>query len=79
LPVARVAKVERRADSGFAQITCVPQALVEGARHVMVLAGAGQQLPQRPPAHDTPGLAPKKEKGPPGLRKEAGKDKGPAP
>lgn len=37
LPVARVEKVERRADSGFARIVCVPQALVGGARHVMVL------------------------------------------
>jgi rod shape-determining protein MreC len=85
LPVAKVAKVERRADSGFAQITCVPQALVDGARHVMVLAGSGQQTPPRPPADDTPQLAPKKEKGPPGLRKEAQdkpkdtKEKGPAP
>jgi rod shape-determining protein MreC len=80
LPVAKVAKVERRADSGFAQITCVPQALVDGARHVMVLASAGQQLPPRPPADDTPQLAPKKEKGPPALRKENKEEKkGPAP
>ena len=38
LPVAKVEKVERRADSAFARITCSPQALVDGARHVMVLA-----------------------------------------
>lgn len=81
LPVAKVAKVERRADSGFAQIMCVPQASVDGARHVMVLSGAGRDLPARPRPDDTPQLAPKKEKGPPALRKEAGKDKekGPAP
>ncbi|MEJ6021677.1 rod shape-determining protein MreC [Ramlibacter sp. PS4R-6] len=82
LPVAKVAKVERRADSGFAQITCVPQALVDGARHVMVLANPSQQLPVRPPADDTPQLAPRKEKGPPGLRGGPAKDakeKGPAP
>jgi rod shape-determining protein MreC len=87
LPVAKIAKVERRADSGFAQITCVPQALVDGARHVMVLASAAQQIPPRP-AEEPPQLAPKKEKGPPGLRKEAAKEakepkddkpKGPAP
>ncbi len=37
LPVARVAQVERRAESGFARITSAPLALVAGARHVMVL------------------------------------------
>jgi rod shape-determining protein MreC len=37
LPVARVDKVERRADSAFARIYCAPQALVTGATHVMVL------------------------------------------
>jgi rod shape-determining protein MreC len=81
LPVARVAKVERRADSGFAQITCVPLALVDGARHVMVLSAASQQQPSRPPADDTPQLAPKKEKGPPGLRKDGPQapPKGPTP
>ncbi|RYY83490.1 MAG: rod shape-determining protein MreC, partial [Comamonadaceae bacterium] len=31
LPVAKVDKVERRADSAFARIYCVPQALVDGA------------------------------------------------
>lgn len=37
LPVARVVDVERRADSTFARISCAPQALANGARHVMVL------------------------------------------
>jgi rod shape-determining protein MreC len=37
LPVAKVDKVERRADSAFARIYCTPQALVGAARHVMVL------------------------------------------
>ena len=48
LPVAKVEKVERRADSGFARILCAPQALVDGARHVMVLhaaAGADSAAP----------------------------------
>lgn len=54
LPVARVAKVERRADSGFARIHCQPQALVDGARHVMVLKPLSVQIPARPPADEHP-------------------------
>ncbi len=50
LPVARVDKVERRADSAFARIHCVPQALVGGARYVMVLKPVSGQLPERPAA-----------------------------
>ena len=38
LPVARVVRVERRADSTFARIYCVPLAQTSGARHVMVLS-----------------------------------------
>ena len=49
LPVARVERVERRADSGFARIACTPIALVEGARHVMVLKTIAAQIPARPP------------------------------
>jgi len=52
LPVAKVLKVERRADSGFARIECAPQALVDGARHVMVLGTLAQQLPPRPAPED---------------------------
>ena len=37
LPVARVVRVERRADSAFARIYCAPLAQVQGARHVVVL------------------------------------------
>ncbi len=37
LPVARVVDVERRADSSFARISCAPQSLPNGVRHVMVL------------------------------------------
>lgn len=54
LPVARVEKVERRADSAFARIVCKPLALVDGARHVMVLKPMGAQVPQRPAPEDTP-------------------------
>ncbi|MDB5943431.1 MAG: mreC [Ramlibacter sp.] len=48
LPVARVVSVERRADSAFARISCAPQALVDGARHVMVLKPVAVQIPARP-------------------------------
>ena len=51
LPVARVAKVERRADSAFARIHCTPQALARGARHVMVLTPLRAQIPA-PPAEE---------------------------
>jgi rod shape-determining protein MreC len=53
LPVARVEKVERRADSGFARITCSPQALVDGARHVVVLAPISVQVLPRPGPEDS--------------------------
>jgi len=53
LPVARVQKVERRAESGFARITCSPEALVDGARHVMVLSPIAAQIPPRPVPEDT--------------------------
>ena len=48
LPVAKVVSVERRADSAFARISCAPQALVDGARHVMVLKAVSAQIPARP-------------------------------
>jgi rod shape-determining protein MreC len=62
LPVAKVQHVERRADSGFARISCVPQALVYGARHVMILGSLAQQLPPRPAPEDAPAPAAKKAK-----------------
>ena len=49
LPVARVIRVERRADSAFARIYCVPLAQVQSARHVMVLQPLTAELPARPP------------------------------
>ncbi|HSV45479.1 MAG TPA: rod shape-determining protein MreC [Ramlibacter sp.] len=54
LPVARVEKVERRADSAFARIHCSPQARVEGARHVMVLKPLSVTIPARPPEDPAP-------------------------
>lgn len=58
LPVARIDKIERRADSAFAKIYCSPLALVHGAQHVMVLKPAA--MPELPrPAEDT-AAAPRK-------------------
>jgi rod shape-determining protein MreC len=37
LQVAKIDKVERRADSGFAKIVCTPKANVLGAKHVLIL------------------------------------------
>ncbi|WP_298213095.1 rod shape-determining protein MreC [Acidovorax sp.] len=55
LPVARVVRVERRADSAFARIYCVPLAQVQGARHVVVLKPlADNELPRPEPAHPAP-------------------------
>jgi len=48
LPVARVVRVERRADSAFARIYCTPLSQVYGARHVMVLKPLVADLPERP-------------------------------
>jgi rod shape-determining protein MreC len=53
LPVARVEKVERRVDTMFARIYCVPLALVAGARHVLVLEPLTAQITPRP-APDAP-------------------------
>ena len=48
LPVARVAKVERRADSAFARIICEPVSQVTGSLHVLVLQAMTGQMPSRP-------------------------------
>ena len=48
IPVAKVIKVDRRADSVFARIWCEPLGQVQSARHVMVLAPLSDKLPQRP-------------------------------
>jgi len=46
--VAKVVKVERRAETAFARILCEPLGRVQGARHVMVLDPLSDQLPPRP-------------------------------
>lgn len=50
LPVARVDKVERRVESPFARIYCLPQARVDGATQVLVLPLLAGQQPPRPDA-----------------------------
>ena len=59
LPVARISKIERRAESAFAKIYCTPQALVTGARHVMVVKPVSVQIPPRPATNEAV-AAPKK-------------------
>ncbi len=49
LPVARVVRVERRADLAFARVYCEPVAQIQGARHVLLLAPAVGDLPQDAP------------------------------
>jgi len=48
LRVARVAKVERRVDSAFARIACLPLAMVTGAMSVLVLKPVDLQIAARP-------------------------------
>ncbi|HZT54946.1 MAG TPA: rod shape-determining protein MreC [Burkholderiaceae bacterium] len=55
LPVAKVASVDRKLDSGFARIVLTPNANPDGVRHVMVIEPVGVQLPPRPePAASAP-------------------------
>ena len=65
LPVAKVDNVERRTDT-FARIACSPQALVAGARHVMVMNPVSAQIPQRPPIEHAMPLPQRKKSGPGG-------------
>ncbi len=48
LPVARVLRVDRRADSAFAKIVLAPVAHPDSARHVLILEPLALQLPERP-------------------------------
>jgi rod shape-determining protein MreC len=52
LQVARVERIERRADSAFAKIYCKPVAMMSGARHIMVLAPMTTTV--APPSDDKP-------------------------
>ena len=59
LPVARIERIERRADSAFARVRCEPVARVAAARYVMVLSPVG--LPVAPPPAAEPAAARKTE------------------
>ena len=61
LPVAKVASVDRRLDSGFARILLTSVAVSDGVRHVIVLEPVGLQMPPRPePAVDAAKAVPKR-------------------
>ncbi|MDM0077600.1 rod shape-determining protein MreC [Variovorax sp. J2P1-59] len=57
LPVAKIDRIERRADSAFARIHCVPVGHVTAARYVLVLAPTGGQAAPRPAAAATAAAA----------------------
>ena len=59
LPVARIEKIERRADSAFARIYCQPLAQIHGVKHVMLLNPVATQIPVKA-APETAQAAPKK-------------------
>lgn len=61
LPVARVVRVERRADLAFARVYCAPLARVQGAQHVLLLSPATNDLPQALPSPEAPVSTPKKK------------------
>jgi len=59
LPVGRVLKIERRADSAFARITAQPIARLDGSLQVLVLQPLAGQVPTRPDAPAEPGRSSK--------------------
>lgn len=61
LPVAKVTKVDRRAESAFARIYCEPVARLQGARHVMLLTPMDKVLPNTPHAPDMAATANRRE------------------
>ncbi|MFZ2652713.1 MAG: rod shape-determining protein MreC [Burkholderiaceae bacterium] len=63
LPVATVALVDRKAESGFARIALRPAVVPDGVRHVLVLEPVGAQMPPRPDSTPTDSVATKGRKG----------------
>jgi rod shape-determining protein MreC len=59
LPVAKVLRVDKLADTAFARVVCVPLAAVRGARQMLVLHYEAQ-LPPRPADEELPADAKKK-------------------
>ena len=65
LAVARVSRVDRRSDAGFARIVLTPAAAMDPVRHLLVLEPIGLQMPARPeppPPDKAPGKAVKADK-----------------
>ena len=60
LLVAKIDRIERRADSAFARVYCVPMARMASARHVMVLSPMTAQLPEPPPRPEPVVATPRK-------------------
>ena len=65
LRVARISRIERRADSAFAKIYCTPEALVASAHHVMVVQPTTGLVPPRPPAAAVDAAPTNRKKAPP--------------
>lgn len=63
LPVARIVRIERQADSAFARIYCAPLAQVQGARHVLLLKPLSDQIAARPQAESAPSARASGKKG----------------
>lgn len=57
VPVAKVVRVERRADSAFARIVLQPLAQPDSSRHVLLLQPMSARLPPRPEATDADAAA----------------------
>ena len=66
LPVARVTRVERRAESSFNRILCEPLARIDGVLQVLVLSPVDAQLPPRPAEETTARARPAAGPGRPG-------------
>ncbi|MGJ7536694.1 MULTISPECIES: rod shape-determining protein MreC [Variovorax] len=77
LPVAKIERIERRADSAFARIYCVPLAHVTAARYVLVLEPTG--TPAAPPPAAPAATQRKRPEGKPGAGKNEKKPAGARP
>ncbi len=60
LAVARITRVDRRSEAGFARVLAAPVASLDAVRHVLVVEPVGRQLPPRP--QDPPAEASKPSK-----------------
>jgi rod shape-determining protein MreC len=74
LPVAKIERIERRADSAFARIYCLPLARVTAARYVLVLEPTGS--PKAPPPAAPAATQRKRPEGKPGAGKNEKKPVG---